>query len=197
MIEIKTQYLTRLFFKELKQLIKKFEDIDSSTQEAIEVISNQIDDEELREYLLDNPSKLDEAVSAIKSKDIDMDVISFFAWYNSEIKDMSMDNAIIDYETLHRDGCLEIEDYLIYRSEKYIKEYAKEALEVMLDDEHTIDRLFDKDMIIEFWINKTDKDEVIDEILQNNDLEEVLDISPNYAFKVSSGIEYKYAVVEY
>ena len=67
----------------------------------------------------------------------------------------------------------------------------------MLDDENTIDRLFDKDMIIDFWINKTDKYEVIDEILQNDDLEEVLYINPEYAFKVGSGIEYKYSSVEY
>lgn len=51
---------------------------------------NHIDDEELGEYLLNNPNKLDELVSTIKIKDIDMDVIQFFIWYNSQIKDMSI-----------------------------------------------------------------------------------------------------------
>ena len=52
-------------------------------------------------------------------------------------------------------------------------------------------------MIIEFWLNKTDKYEVIEEILQDDDLEEVLDINPEYGFKDSSGIEYKYSIIEY
>lgn len=197
MIKIKSDILNRLFFKELQQLIRKYNEIDSSTQEVIESIINHINDEKLGEYLLNNPSKLDEIVSVIKIKNIDMDVIPFFIWYNSDIKDMSIENAIINYETLDINGYVEIEEYLIYRSEKNLKEYAKEALETMLDDEHTIDRLFDKDMIIDFWLNKTDKYEVMDEILENDDLEDVLDINPEYAFKVGSGIEYKYSLVEY
>ncbi len=197
MIKIKSDILNRLFFKELQQLIRKYNEIDSSTQEVIESIINHINDEKLGEYLLNNPSKLDEIVSVIKIKNIDMDVIPFFIWYNSDIKDMSIENAIINYETLDINGYVEIEEYLIYRSEKNLKEYAKEALETMLDDEHTIDRLFDKDMIIDFWLNKTDKYEVMYEILENDDLEDVLDINPEYAFKVGSGIEYKYSLVEY
>lgn len=197
MIKIKSDILNRLFFKELQQLIKKYNEIDSSTQEAIESIMNHIDDEELREYLINNTSKLYEIAKAIKIKNIGMDVIPFFIWYNSEIKDISIENAITNYETLDINGYIEIEEYLIYRNDKYLKEYAKEVLETMLDDEHTIDRLFDKDMIIDFWINKTDKYEVINEILENNDLEEVLDINPEYAFKISNGIEYKYSIVEY
>ena len=197
MIKIKSDILNRLFFKELQQLKRKYNEIDSSTQEGIESIINHITDEKLGEYLLNNPSKLDEIVSVIKIKNIDMDVIPFFIWYNSDIKDMSIENAIINYETLDINGYVEIDEYLIYRSEKYLKEYAKEALETMLDDEHTIDRLFDKDMIIDFWLNKTDKYEVMYEILENDDLEDVLDINPEYAFKVGSGIEYKYSLVEY
>ncbi|MFL8798374.1 MULTISPECIES: hypothetical protein [unclassified Clostridioides] len=153
---------------------------------------NHLDDEELGEYLLNNPSKLDEVVSTMKIRDIDMDVILFFIWYNSEIKDMSIENAIINYEILDINGYIEIEEYLIYKSDKYLKKYSKEALETMLDDEHIIDRLFDKEMIIDFWLNKTDKHEVMNEILENDDLEEVLDINPEYAFKISNEIEYKY-----
>ena len=197
MIKIKSDILNKLFFKELQELIRKYNEIDSTTQEVIESIINHINDEKLGEYLLNNPSKLDEIVSVIKIKNIDMDVIPFFIWYNSDIKDMSIENAIISYETLDINGYVEIEEYLIYRSEKNLKEYAKEALETMLDDEHTIDRLFDKDMIIDFWLNKTDKYEVMYEILENDDLEDVLDINPEYAFKVGSGIEYKYSLVEY
>lgn len=197
MLNTKSEILNKLFLKELQELIRKYNEIDSNTQESIENIITKIQDEGLCEYLMNNPKKLEEVIKFINNNGIDMDIIKFFIWYNSEIKDMSIENTVINYEILIENGYLEIEEYLIYRSESYLKEYAKEALETMLDDENIIDRLFDKDTIIEFWINKSDKYDVIDEILENDDLEEVLDISPEYAFKASNGIEYKYSTIEY
>lgn len=196
MINLKSDFLNTMFFKELQQLIKKYNEIDSKTQDIIESLMNHLD-EELVDYLLNNLNKLDEIVNTVKSKNIDMDIILFFTWYNSHIGDISLEIAISNYKVLDTNGYIEIEEYLIYRSDKYLKEYAREALVSRLDDEDFIDRVFDKHMIIEFWLNKTDKYEVIEEILQDDDLEEVLDINPEYGFKDSSGIEYKYSIIEY
>ena len=196
MINLKSDFLNTMFFKELQQLIKKYNEIDSKTQDIIESLMNHLD-EELVDYLLNNLNKLDEIVNTVKSKNIDMDIFLFFTWYNSHIGDISLEIAISNYKVLDTNGYIEIEEYLIYRSDKYLKEYAREALVSKLDDEYFIDRLFDKDMIIEFWLNKTDKSEVINEIIQNDDLEEVLNINPEYAFKVSYGAEYRYSEIEY
>ena len=144
MINLKSDFLNTMFFKELQQLIKKYNEIDSKTQDIIESLMNHLD-EELVDYLLNNLNKLDEIVNTVKSKNIDMDIFLFFTWYNSHIGDIS----------------------------------------------------FDKYMIIEFWLNKTDKSEIISEIIQNDDLEEVLNINPEYAFKVSYGAEYRYSEIEY
>ena len=196
MINLKSDFLNTMFFKELQQLIKKYNEIDSKTQDIIESLMNHLD-EELVDYLLNNLNKLDEIVNTVKSKNIDIDIILFFTWYNSHIGDISLEIAISNYEVLDTNGYIEIEEYLIYRSDKYLKEYAREALVSRLDDEDFIDRVFDKYMIIEFWLNKTDKSEIISEIIQNDDLEEVLNINPEYAFKVSYGAEYRYSEIEY
>lgn len=196
MINLKSDFLNTMFFKELQQLIKKYNEIDSKTQDIIESLMNHLD-EELVDYLLNNLNKLDEIVNTVKSKNIDMDIILFFTWYNLHIGDISLEIAINNYKVLDTNGYIEIEEYLIYRSDKYLKEYAREALVSKLDDEYFIDRVFDKHMIIEFWLNKTDKSEVINEIIQNDDLEEVLNINPEYAFKVSYGAEYRYSEIEY
>lgn len=196
MINLKSDFLNTMFFKELQQLIKKYNEIDSKTQDIIESLMNHLD-EELVDYLLNNLNKLDEIVNTVKSKNIDIDIILFFTWYNSHIGDISLEIAISNYEVLDTNGYIEIDEYLIYRSDKYLKEYAREALVSRLDDEYFIDRVFDKDMIIEFWLNKTDKSEIISEIIQNDDLEEVLNINPEYAFKVSYGAEYRYSEIEY
>ena len=196
MINLKSDFLNTMFFKELQQLIKKYNEIDSKTQDIIESLMNHLD-EELVDYLLNNLNKLDEIVNTVKSKNIDMDIILFFTWYNSHIGDISLEIAISNYKVLDTNGYIEIEEYLIYRSDKYLTEYAREALVSRLDDEDFIDRVFDKYMIIEFWLNKTDKSEIISEIIQNDDLEEVLNINPEYAFKVSYGAEYRYSEIEY
>ena len=196
MINLKSDFLNTMFFKELQQLIKKYNEIDSKTQDIIESLMNHLD-EELVDYLLNNLNKLDEIVNTVKSKNIDMDIILFFTWYNLHIGDISLEIAINNYKVLDTNGYIEIEEYLIYRSDKYLKEYAREALVSRLDDEDFIDRVFDKYMIIEFWLNKTDKSEIISEIIQNDDLEEVLNINPEYAFKVSYGAEYRYSEIEY
>lgn len=47
----------------------------------------------------------------------------------------------------------------------------------MLDMEYHIDRLLDKDMIIDMWLNNTSKEDVIEEILMSDDIEDILDIS--------------------
>jgi hypothetical protein len=196
MINTNSDILNKLFFEELKQLVRKYNDMDTSTKDVIEVIMSNIEDEKLVVYLINNPIKLEEVVNTVKIDRINLDIVTFFTWINSKIKDISMVDAIIKYKELAEIGYLEIEGYLLYKDKKYLKEYAKLVLEDMLDDEYMIDRLFNKEVIIDFWINKTDKQEIIEEIISNDDLEEVLDIHPKYAFKVSNSIEYKYSMVE-
>lgn len=66
----------------------------------------------------------------------------------------------------------------------------------MLSSEFHIDRLIDKDMIIDMWLNNTSKEEVIEEILMSDDIEDILDLSPEYAFTLTNGIEYRYSEKE-
>lgn len=53
MINLKSDFLNTMFFKELQQLIKKYNEIDSKTQDIIESLMNHLD-EELVDYLLNN-----------------------------------------------------------------------------------------------------------------------------------------------
>ena len=76
MINLKSDFLNTMFFKELQQLIKKYNEIDSKTQDIIESLMNHLD-EELVDYLLNNLNKLDEIVNTVKSKNIDIDIFYF------------------------------------------------------------------------------------------------------------------------
>ena len=90
---------------------------------------------------------------------------------------------------------MEIGEHLIYQDEKHLKGYAKELLEDRLDQEYYVDKLFDKENIIEMWIEGITKGQMIQEIVDNDNLEEVLELYPQYAFSIN-GIDYKYSQVE-
>ena len=66
----------------------------------------------------------------------------------------------------------------------------------MLDMEYHIDRLLDKDTIIDMWLNNTTKEELLEEIMLNDDVEDMLDLSPDYAFTLTDGSEYVFSIKE-
>lgn len=193
MINQNSEILNKLFFTELQMLVEKYNRIDEATKKNIESIVTNLKDEELQEYLMRNPNKLLEIIQ--QTDEIDEDVVTFFVWYNSEVKPISIHKSKEYIEELKLNKYIEIEECLIYQDERYLKEYARELIEDRLDQEYYVDKLFEKETIVEMWINRTTKEEMIDEIVENGNLEETLELYPQEAFSIG-GIQYKYAEME-
>ena len=191
MINNKSEIINKLFFDELKELIDKYNNIEDETITLIERIDNEIEDKYIKEYILKDSNRLDEIITEYKNtNNLDIDKVIFFAWYNLNIEEISMKNISNYYNELISQNYTENDNYLIYTNKNDLREYAKNELDYMLDMEIHIDRLFDKDAIIDFWLNNTTKEE---EIMLNDDVEEILDLSPDYAFTLSNGIEYVFS----
>ncbi|HBF6648742.1 TPA: hypothetical protein KOT44_002065 [Clostridioides difficile] len=195
MIKHNSQIINQLFFRELQNLVEKYNKINEDTKNKIEEIISYLKDEELKTYLTDNPNKLLEVIEETKIKDVDNEVVTFFTWCNSEIKEIDIHKSKEYLEELKTNNYLEIENNIIYRNEKYLNEYAKELLEDRLEQEYYVDKLFSKEQVIEMWIDGTTKNEMIQEIVDNDNLEEVLELYPQYAFTMN-GIEYRYSQIE-
>ncbi|HFL3777300.1 TPA: hypothetical protein ACG3RH_002927 [Clostridioides difficile] len=195
MIKHNSEILNKLFFRELQDLVEKYNNIDEDTKTKIEQIISCLRDEELKTYLTNNPNKLLEIIEETKIKDVDNEVVTFFTWCNSEIKEIDIHKAKEYLDELKINNYLEIENNIIYRDEKYLNKYAKELLEDRLEQEYYVDKLFDKEILVEMLINGTTKDEIIKEIVDNENLEETLELYPQYAFTMN-GIEYKYSQLE-
>lgn len=197
MINNKSEIINKLFFNELKELIDKYNNIEDKTIYAIEKIFTSIEDEEIKNYLIRDSSKLQELVNRYnKIEHLNIDEAIFFAWYNLNINTISIDKASQYYYELTKSNYIELDNYLIYTNEIDLREYAKDELDAMLGIEHHIDRLLDKDMLIDMWLNNTSKEEVLEEILMSDDIEDILDLSPEYAFTTTNGIEYRYSEKE-
>ena len=195
MINNKSEIINKLFFDELKELIDKYNNIDDETITVIERIDNEIEDKYIKEYILKDNNKLNEIIAEYKSN-LDMDKIIFFAWYNLNIEEISIDKINNYYNELISQKYTENDNYLIYKNKNDLREYARNELDYMLDTEYHIDRLFDKDAIIDFWLNNITKEELIKEMILDNDVEDILDLSPEYGFTLTDGSEYVFSIKE-
>ena len=193
MINQNSEILNKLFFTELQMLVEKYNKIDEVTKNNMESIVTNLKNEELQSYLMDNPNKLLELVKNID--EIDEDAVTFFVWHNLEIKSIDIHKAKECIEELRVNKYIELEDYLIYQDERYLKEYARELLEDRLDQDYYVNEMFEKEIIVEMWINRTTKEEMIDEIVDSGNLEETLELYPQEAFSIGE-IQYKYAEIE-
>ncbi|CEQ15124.1 hypothetical protein [Paraclostridium sordellii] len=187
MINNKSEIINKLFFNELKILIDKYNNMDLKLIKIIETIFERIDNEDLIDYILKNNNKLLEIISVYKFEHgIDIDKIRFFIWVNMSIGDIAIEDTNEYYHKLMNNNYVEINEYIIYRNQEFLREYARSELAIMLDSEYHIDRLFDKEMVIDMWLNNTSKEELIEEIVQNNDIEEILELQSEYAFTLSN-----------
>ncbi|MEG0051389.1 MAG: hypothetical protein RR712_04350 [Terrisporobacter sp.] len=197
MINTKSEIINKLFFRELQHLMNKYNSMNEDTIIAIESVIEGVVDQELQQYLIDTPHKLNEIVNkANKGDSVETDAISFFAWYNQAITDIGIEDAIDKLEELQENKYLKIDEYLIHGDNKDLMQYAKEELGDMLDMEYHVDRLLDKEIVIDMWINGTTKEEIIEEIVDNSEIEEILELNPQYAFTTSKGYEYRYSQIE-
>ena len=195
MINNKSEIINKLFFDELKELVNKYNNIDDDTITVIERIDNEIEDKYIKEYILKESNKLDEIIAEYKSN-LDIDKIIFFAWYNLNIEETSIDRISNYYNELISQKYTENDNYLIYQNKDDLKEYTRNELDYMLSTEYHIDRLFDKETIIDFFLNSTTKEELIKEMMLDGDVEDILDLSPEYAFTLSDGSEYIFSIKE-
>ena len=77
-----------------------------------------------------------------------------------------------------------------------MKDLAREKLEYMLEDEYFVDKLLDKDSLIEYWMNGKSKDDVIQELIDGIEIEELLDFSMNTIMINEYGEEYVHAEID-
>lgn len=194
MINNKSEIINKLFFNELKELIDKYNNIDKETIIVIERIDNEIEDKYIKEYILKESNKLDEIVIEYKdTNNLDIDKIIFFAWYNLNIEEININDISNYYNELISQNYTDNDNYLIYTNQNDLREYVRNELDYMLDMEYHLDRLLDKEIIIDMWLNNTTKEELLEEIMLNDDVEDILDLSPDYAFTLTNGIEYVFA----
>lgn len=191
--------IQRFLMKEINKVIVKYSKVSNENIEVVEELMKFIEDEELKEELykdFDNTLKIAKELEEEYVEDR-ADIISMYLGIkdNTELK-VSIKEAIKYYGDLKDNDYILIDgSHLIYKKDSNLKSLARLLLEDIIEDEFHINRLFDKETIISYWVEGVSKSEAIDELLADGEVEDILDLDSVYIFS-NKVDEYLYSEIE-
>ena len=183
---------------EINAILDKYNNIDSDRISQVENLISQIDDEELKKELLSDFNKTSQLATEIGNKCVDNFSVKIYMWIRSSTNlDLNIDGIENLIKEIEEKGYCEINDNtVIYIDGTNLKNYAVGKLETMLNDSYYVDKILDKDSLIEYFINGTSKDEVIRELVNGIEIEELLDMNIQTIFEDNYNQRYMFAELD-
>lgn len=190
--------IQKFMMNEINVIIQKYNNVRQEEVESIEELLNKIKDEDFKEELLKDFDKALNLVREIGNTDISVDEIKMYLWLRRYVdKEIQISEVIRYSEDIESNGYVELDKTsIIYKRGYCLKDLAREKLEYMLEDEYFVDKLLDKDSLIEYWMNGKSKDDVIQELIDGIEIEELLDFSMNTIMINEYGEEYVHAELD-
>lgn len=195
MLKNKSKILNVFFMKDLTKLIEKYNNIDKDIVQKLEDLVAKVDDNEIKETLMND---LDATLVLVDElgEEVEDDVIKLYFFIKNHIKEIKIIEAKAIYEEITFRGYSKLDDIIMYSKLKDLREYVSDEIGEILSSSYHIDRLFDKDTIIDYFLESTSIEEIAREIIDNYDeYEEVLDIEPEIMFESKYRQTYYYAYV--
>lgn len=185
--------IKKCFLRELEQLVSKYSPFNNYPDETIRVAISTVEkvgntnvDAIDADYLLEVLKMLSQYSEQ---------VVEYYIWHNNNlISTISLAEAKEQIEEVSSNGFAMREDYVIYINGDN-EQMKRELAEKMLTDTYQIDRLFDKDELIEMWLDETSQEDVIKDLIHLG-LEELLEEPPEEAYISSDGTSIYYASIE-
>ena len=120
-----------------------------------------------------------------------VEAIEYYLWWRENIdKQISIEQAKRDVEYMEREGFIMINEHLVYKNDGN-KNLKRTLLENYLDESYDVERLFDKDELVEMWMNNTSKEDAISNMMSLG-MKEILDGEPEEVYISCSGDSIKY-----
>ena len=190
--------IQKFMMNEINTIIQKYNNVKQEEVESIEELLNKINDEEFKEDLLKDFDKTLNLAREIGATDISAEEIKMYLWLRRYIdKGIQISDVIRYSEEVESNGYVELDKTsIIYKKGYCLKDLAREKLEYMLEDEYFVDKLLDKDSLIEYWLNGKNKDDVIEELIDGIEIEELLDFSMDTIMINEYGEEYVHAELD-
>ena len=185
--------IKKCFLRELEKLVSKYSPFNNYSDEAIRLaisILDRVGDSAIDELNVDYLLEILDMLNQYSEQ-----VVEYYIWHNKNlIGTVSIEKAKEQIEEINSNGFTILEDYVIYTNEDN-RQMKREIAEKMLTDTYQIDRLFDKDELIEMWLNETSQEDTIRDLMKLG-LEELLEEPPEEAYVRNDGTSIYYASIE-
>lgn len=190
--------IQKFMMNEINVIIQKYNNVKQEEVENIEELLAKISDEEFKEELLKDFDKALNLVRELGAVDVDTNQIKMYLWLRKYVdKEIQISDVTRYSEEIESRGYVESDKTsIIYKKGSCLKDLAREKLEYMLEDSYFIDKLLDKDSLIEYWIKGTNKDEIIEELIDGIEIEELLNFSMDTIMINEYGEEYIHAELD-
>lgn len=190
--------IQNFMMNEIKLIIQKYNNVKQEEAEKIEDLLLKVDDEKFKEELLRDFEKALNIAIEVGDNDVNINQINMYLWLTRNVDESIRLSDVMRYsQEIELNGYIEIDKTsIIYKKDFCLKDLAREKLEYMLKDSYFVDKLLDKDSLVEYWMNGTSKEEIIEELVDGIEIEELLDFSMDTITINEYGVEYIHAEID-
>ncbi|EES49802.1 hypothetical protein NE172_06925 [Clostridium botulinum] len=183
---------------EINAILNKYNNIELEKIQKVEALISKINDADFKQQLLQDFDMTFNLATDIDDNYVDNNVIKMLLWIkNNTSLDIIVSKPIKIVDEVNEYGYASINDNtIIYKKNTDLRDFAKDKLEYMLEDEFYIDKLFTKEVLIEMWRDGTTRSDAISELIQGIEVEELLDMDIQTMFEDDNNQEYIYAVLD-
>lgn len=191
--------IKNFMMNDINKVINKYNNMEEEKVQRIEGLISKIDDEEICKELLSDFEQTLKISMEIDNSNVDNSIIKAYLWIknNSTVDiNININRLIRVFEDVEADGYGFIDDdKVIYKMNAGLENLERNKLEYLLDTESFINNTFDKDTLVDMWINKTTKEEITEELIREIDADELLNMRSELMFD-NNNDEYMFAEID-
>ena len=191
--------IKNFMMNDINKVINKYNNMEEEKVQRIEGLISKIDDEEICKELLSDFEQTLKISMEIDNSNVDNSIIKAYLWIknNSTVDiNININRLIRVFEDVEADGYGFVDDdNVIYKMNAGLENLERNKLEYLLDTESFISNTFDKDTLVDMWINKTTKEEIAEELIREIDADELLNMRSELMFD-NNNDEYMFAEID-
>lgn len=189
--------IKNFMMNDINKVINKYNNMEEEKVQKIERLISKIDDEEIRKELLSDFEQTLKISMEIDNSNVDNSIIKAYLWIKNNCDvDININRLIRVFEDVEADGYGFVDDdKVIYKMNVGLENLEREKLEYLLETESFISNTFDKDTLVDMWINKTTKEEITEELIREIDADELLNMRSELMFD-NNNDEYMFAEID-
>lgn len=191
-----SEIINKFFTNELSSITEKYNKLDDKTIQKIEEVMNKIYDEDFKQKLYFN---FDEIIRMINEMEDSLEevILNIYVFINKKNEFINVSKAKEIYEQVNYNGYYSDGDIIIYSRLQDIEEYVKENIHDIMSNSYEVDRLFDKEILIDYLIDGKGVEDIEKDMIENYDeYTSILDIMPEIIYSDENNNVYYYAQLQ-